>query len=62
MDTFFPSDFRLRLTQLNEEIGMDEQAHGESDTYTDVMIDFSRIAVSQPDKLQRPKRLSFSIG
>lgn len=44
---------RLRLTRLNEEIGVEEQNTGESDTYNDVMKDFSRFAVSQPQRLQR---------
>lgn len=48
--------FRLRLTRLNEEIGLEEQGTGEGDTYTDVMKDFSRFAVSQPQRLQRNTR------
>lgn len=44
---------RLRLTRLNEEIGLEEQGTGEGDTYTDVMKDFSRFAVNQPQRLQR---------
>lgn len=45
--------FRLRLTRLNEEIGLEEQSTGEGDTYNDVMKDFSRFAVTQPQRLQR---------
>ncbi|XP_031625900.1 arf-GAP with coiled-coil, ANK repeat and PH domain-containing protein 2 [Contarinia nasturtii] len=43
----------LRLTRLNEEIRMEEHGSGEGDTYNDVMNDFSRFAVDQPQKLQR---------
>lgn len=32
----------LRLTALNEEIGLQEHGTGEGDTYTDVMKDFSQ--------------------
>lgn len=42
---------RLRLTRLNEEIGLEEQ--GEGDTYNDVMKDFSRFALSAPQTLER---------
>lgn len=45
--------FRLRLTRLNEEIGIEEQNTGEGDTYNDVMKDFSRYAVNQPQRLLR---------
>lgn len=42
---------RLRLTRLNEDL--EEHGTGEGDTYTDVMKDFSRLAVTQPQRLQR---------
>lgn len=51
---------RLRLTRLNEEIGLEEQSTGEGDTYTDVMKDFSRFAVSQPQRLQRNTKIDQS--
>lgn len=44
---------RLRLTKLHEEIGVEEQGNGESDTYNYVMKDFSQMAVNQPQRLQR---------
>lgn len=44
---------RLRLTKLHEEIGVEEQGNGESDTYNHVMRDFSQMAVNQPQRLQR---------
>lgn len=37
----------LRLTQLNEEIGIEDHGNGEGDTYNDVMNDFSRLTASQ---------------
>ncbi|KAG4078434.1 hypothetical protein HA402_007385 [Bradysia odoriphaga] len=43
----------LRLTKLHEEIGVEEQGNGESDTYNHVMRDFSQMAVNQPQRLQR---------
>lgn len=46
----------LRLTRLNEEIRMEEHGNREIDTYNDVMNDFSRFAVSQPQKLQRQSK------
>lgn len=33
---------RLRLTALNEEIGLQDHGNGEGDTYNDVMKDFSQ--------------------
>lgn len=33
---------RLRLTALNEEIGVQDHGNGEGDTYNDVMKDFSQ--------------------
>ncbi|CAD7077861.1 unnamed protein product [Hermetia illucens] len=42
----------LRLTRLNEEIGMSEDATGEDETYKDVMKDFSHFASSQPRLLR----------
>lgn len=47
---------RLRLTKLHEEIGVEEQGNGESDTYNYVMRDFSQMAVNQPQRLQRNPR------
>lgn len=47
--------FRLRLTQLNEEIGITEQGSNGDETYNDVMKDFSLMAINQPHRLQRPK-------
>lgn len=46
---------RLRLTRLNEEIGITEQGTVGDETYHDVMKDFSLFALNQPHKLQRPK-------
>lgn len=51
----FHRNFRLRLTRLNEEIGLEDHGSGEGDTYNDVMNDFSRFAVSQPHRLTRSK-------
>ncbi|XP_059615739.1 arf-GAP with coiled-coil, ANK repeat and PH domain-containing protein 2 [Phlebotomus argentipes] len=45
----------LRLTKLNEEIGLSEQGLGGDETYNDVMKDFSHFAINQPHRLQRPK-------
>lgn len=38
---------------MHEEIGVEEQGNGESDTYNHVMKDFSHMAVNQPHRLQR---------
>lgn len=54
--TFFCFLFiRIRLTCLNEEIGIEEHGTGEADTYNDVMDDFSRFTVSQLHRIQRSK-------
>uniref|UniRef100_A0A6B2E9M9 Putative gtpase activating protein n=1 Tax=Phlebotomus kandelakii TaxID=1109342 RepID=A0A6B2E9M9_9DIPT len=45
----------LRLTKLNEEIGLSEQGVGGDETYNDVMKDFSHFAINQPHRLQRPR-------
>ncbi|XP_055687593.1 arf-GAP with coiled-coil, ANK repeat and PH domain-containing protein 2 [Lutzomyia longipalpis] len=45
----------LRLTKLNEEIGLSEQGIGGDETYNDVMKDFSNFAINQPHRLQRSK-------
>ncbi|GAB0089874.1 PH domain-containing protein [Sergentomyia squamirostris] len=45
----------LRLTKLNEEIGLSEQGCGGDETYNDVMKDFSNFAINQPHRLQRAK-------
>ena len=45
--------FRLRLTRLNEEIGISEQGSVSDETYNDVMKDFSHLACSQPHRLQQ---------
>ncbi|XP_055377406.1 arf-GAP with coiled-coil, ANK repeat and PH domain-containing protein 2 [Condylostylus longicornis] len=42
----------LRLTRLNEEIGVNDEGNGEDETYKDVMKDFSNFASSQPRLLR----------
>ncbi|XP_014097855.2 arf-GAP with coiled-coil, ANK repeat and PH domain-containing protein 2 isoform X1 [Bactrocera oleae] len=42
----------LRLTRLNDEIGMNDEGNGEDETYKDVMKDFSNFASSQPRMLR----------
>lgn len=43
---------RLRLTRLNDEIGLNDEGNGEDETYKDVMKDFSNFASSQPRMLR----------
>lgn len=45
---------RLRLTALNEEIGLQEHGTGEGDTYTDVMKDFSQRLQRSPKNESAP--------
>ncbi|XP_055849506.1 arf-GAP with coiled-coil, ANK repeat and PH domain-containing protein 2 isoform X1 [Episyrphus balteatus] len=42
----------LRLTRLNDEIGLSDEGNGEDETYKDVMKDFSNFASSQPRMLR----------
>uniref|UniRef100_A0A1A9W837 Arf-GAP with coiled-coil, ANK repeat and PH domain-containing protein 2 n=1 Tax=Glossina brevipalpis TaxID=37001 RepID=A0A1A9W837_9MUSC len=42
----------LRLTRLNDEIGLNDEGNGEDETYKDVMKDFSNFASSQPRMLR----------
>ncbi|XP_037947536.1 arf-GAP with coiled-coil, ANK repeat and PH domain-containing protein 2 isoform X2 [Teleopsis dalmanni] len=42
----------LRLTRLNDEIGLNDEGNGEDETYKDVMKDFSHFAASQPRMLR----------
>ncbi|KAH8312467.1 hypothetical protein KR044_010871 [Drosophila immigrans] len=43
----------LRLTRLNDEIGLNDEYNGEDETYKDVMKDFSNFAASQPRMLRQ---------
>ncbi|KAH8273169.1 hypothetical protein KR018_008363, partial [Drosophila ironensis] len=43
----------LRLTRLNDEIGINDEFNGEDETYKDVMKDFSNFASSQPRMLRQ---------
>ncbi|XP_030370232.1 arf-GAP with coiled-coil, ANK repeat and PH domain-containing protein 2 isoform X2 [Scaptodrosophila lebanonensis] len=43
----------LRLTRLNDEIGLNDEYNGEDETYKDVMKDFSNFAASQPRLLRQ---------
>ncbi|XP_059218799.1 arf-GAP with coiled-coil, ANK repeat and PH domain-containing protein 2 isoform X2 [Stomoxys calcitrans] len=42
----------LRLTRLNDEIGLNDEGNGEDETYKDVMKDFSNFTSSQPRMLR----------
>lgn len=44
---------RLRLTRLNDEIGLNDEFNGEDETYKDVMKDFSNFTASQPRMLRQ---------
>lgn len=59
---FYLIFLRLRLTRLNEEIGITEQGTVGDETYHDVMKDFSLFALNQPHKLQRPKTVVVQDG
>ncbi|XP_017017532.1 arf-GAP with coiled-coil, ANK repeat and PH domain-containing protein 2 isoform X3 [Drosophila kikkawai] len=43
----------LRLTRLNDEIGLNDEFNGEDETYKDVMKDFSNFTASQPRMLRQ---------
>ncbi|KAH8242580.1 hypothetical protein KR032_000253, partial [Drosophila birchii] len=43
----------LRLTRLNDEIGLSDEFNGEDETYKDVMKDFSNFTASQPRMLRQ---------
>lgn len=45
--------YSLRLTRLNDEIGLNDEFNGEDETYKDVMKDFSNFAASQPRMLRQ---------
>lgn len=47
--------FRLRLGRLNDEMKDSEMGVTGDDTFNDVVRDFSRMAYSNPEKLQRLK-------
>lgn len=54
MGIFFVS-YRLRLGRLNDEMKDSEMGVTGDDTFNDVVRDFSRMAYTNPEKLQRLK-------
>lgn len=47
--------FRLRLGRLNEEMKDSEAGVSGDDTFNDVVRDFSHLACSHPERLNRAK-------
>ena len=48
-------NFRLRLGRLNEEMKDSEAGVSGDDTFNDVVRDFSHLACSHPERLNRAK-------